>query len=165
MERHFERVWTLTQNVDGFHRAAGTQNLIEIHGDLHDILCTDCGWRQHVGDYDAIEFPPTCPQCRRIVRPDVVLFGELLPPAKVQQLFAQCRRGAQRQSDIDPRGNRTFPWIDFDRRSPPHSRLPHGFRDIRKDAAGADAEYRVEAAPALDAIWTRYCQRRGVNLP
>ena len=44
-------------------------------------------------DYDAIEFPPRCPQCRSIVRPDVVLFGEFLPPDKVQTLLAECRRG------------------------------------------------------------------------
>ena len=79
--------------MDGFHRAAGSQNLIEIHGDLHDIYCVACGYRQHVDDYDAIGFPPTCPACHNIVRPDVVLFGELLPPAKVQKLFAECRRG------------------------------------------------------------------------
>ena len=40
MERHFERVWTLTQNVDGFHYAAGSRNVIPIHGDLRHVRCT-----------------------------------------------------------------------------------------------------------------------------
>jgi NAD-dependent deacetylase len=165
MERHFERVWTLTQNVDGFHRAAGTQNLIEIHGDLHDILCTDCGWRQHVGDYDAIEFPPTCPQCRRIVRPDVVLFGELLPPAKVQQLFAQCRRGFDAVFSVGT--SSVFPYIaepvrQTRMRGRPTIEINPGESAI---SPWIDIRLTLRAAPALDAIWTRYCQRRGVNLP
>src|SRR5919197_2935529 len=36
--------WVLTQNVDGFHRAAGSRQLIEIHGDVHRLVCVGCGW-------------------------------------------------------------------------------------------------------------------------
>ena len=44
------RVWTLTQNVDGLHRAAGSQRLIEIHGRIGSLLCTACDWTDEVAD-------------------------------------------------------------------------------------------------------------------
>ena len=42
IETHFDRVWTLTQNVDGFHRSAGSKNLIEAHGNMRSFRCTAC---------------------------------------------------------------------------------------------------------------------------
>ena len=80
--------WVLTQNVDGFHRAAGTRNLIEIHGTLHRIECTACAHRESVEDYSALELPPACPHCGALLRPSVVLFGEMLPIPAIQQLEA-----------------------------------------------------------------------------
>ncbi len=160
MERHFERVWTLTQNVDGFHRAAGTQNLIEIHGDLHDIYCAACGWRRHVDDYDAIELPPRCPQCRQIARPDVVLFGEFLPPAKVQRLFAECRRGFDAVFSVGT--GSVFPYIvepvrQAQLRGRPAIEINPGESTI---SHLVDVRLPLRAAPALDAIWTRYRGRQ-----
>lgn len=160
MERHFERVWTLTQNVDGFHRAAGTRNLIEIHGDLHDIYCVDCDWRQQVEDYATIGFPPTCPHCHRIARPDVVLFGEMLPPAQVQQLYDQCERGFDAVFSIGT--SSVFPYIaepvrQTRRRGCPTIEINPGQSAV---SAWIDLRLQLRAAPALDAIWTRYCQRQ-----
>jgi NAD-dependent deacetylase len=51
MESEFERVWVLTQNVDGFHRRAGSRNVIDIHGDLHRVRCMRCPYYQPVTDY------------------------------------------------------------------------------------------------------------------
>src|SRR5262249_1719689 len=74
MERHFSRVWTLTQNVDGFHRSAGSRNIIDIHGDLREICCTHCPYRVTVVDYRGFADLPRCPDCTALLRPDVVLF-------------------------------------------------------------------------------------------
>src|SRR5262249_22094937 len=93
MERHFPRVWTLTQNVDGFHRAAGSQIAIDIHGALHDIRCTGCSQRTTVADYTAFGELPRCPGCQGILRPDVVLFGEMLPADRLRELKRQLREG------------------------------------------------------------------------
>src|SRR5208282_1824032 len=76
MEACFPRVWTLTQNIDGFHRAAGSKNVLEIHGRLDQLSCMNCDYRRQVKDFDEIAIPPRCPECRAMVRPDVVLFGE-----------------------------------------------------------------------------------------
>ncbi|GAB4542704.1 MAG: NAD-dependent deacylase [Haliangiales bacterium] len=93
LEQRLERVWVLTQNVDGFHRAAGTQNLIEIHGDIHRLRCTVCAYRERVADYSGLEIPPRCRDCGAVIRPEVVLFGEMLPPRAVQTLRAALSEG------------------------------------------------------------------------
>jgi NAD-dependent deacetylase len=79
IERQIPRVWTLTQNVDGFHLAAGSKKVIEIHGNMHSLSCMKCPQRQTVGRDERLEIPPRCSLCGGILRPDVVLFGELLP--------------------------------------------------------------------------------------
>jgi NAD-dependent deacetylase len=93
MEERFERVWVLTQNVDGFHRQAGSKNIIDIHGDVHDILCTECSYRDTVTDFSGLDPDPLCPDCSGHVRPDVVLFGELLPLQKVAVMERELSRG------------------------------------------------------------------------
>ena len=92
-ERRFERVWVLTQNVDGLHRKAGSKNVIDIHGDVHDVLCTACEHRSTVEDYSHLAPLPLCPDCGAPLRPDVVLFGELLPRKKVETLERELLRG------------------------------------------------------------------------
>lgn len=99
LERERERVWVLTQNVDGLHAAAGSEQLISIHGDVHELICTACSWRDRVVDFAELdarigaELVPSCPRCEAPIRPDVVLFGELLPAAKVERLQAELARG------------------------------------------------------------------------
>ena len=58
IEDRFDRVWTLTQNIDGFHRQAGSNNLIEVHGDLHELLCTACEHREKANDFHACASRP-----------------------------------------------------------------------------------------------------------
>ena len=79
LEQRLERCCVLTQNVDGFHRDAGSDNVIEMHGTLRRLRCTSCAWRGEVRDYRGMTLPPSCSQCGRLVRPEVVLFGEQLP--------------------------------------------------------------------------------------
>lgn len=90
-------VWVLTQNVDGFHKQAGSRQVIDIHGDVHFLYCTraGCGWKDEVQDYAHLDpVPlPTCPRCSALIRPDVVLFGESLPVEKMLRLREQRRRG------------------------------------------------------------------------
>lgn len=84
-------VWVITQNVDGLHRAAGSRNLVEVHGHIFDLYCTGCGREYGAGDLvsdyrEFTAFPPRCRECGGIVRPNVVLFDEALPPAVVESL-------------------------------------------------------------------------------
>lgn len=76
----YDRFCVLTQNVDGFHLQAGSRDVIEMHGDIHRMGCTACGHRFSVESYARFtELPPRCENCGGIVRPQVVLFGEMLP--------------------------------------------------------------------------------------
>jgi NAD-dependent deacetylase len=93
MQEHFDAVWILTQNVDGLHAAAGSQRVLDVHGDLHEIRCSACPHRVRVENYDGLATPPLCPNCGGVMRPDVVLFGEGLDPAKLARLEAEMTRG------------------------------------------------------------------------
>ncbi len=69
----------LTQNIDGLHQQAGSQNVIELHGSIWKVRCTGCGVVS--GDFP-IELPllPHCEECGSLLRPHVVWFGENLEP-------------------------------------------------------------------------------------
>jgi NAD-dependent deacetylase len=73
----------ITQNIDRLHRAAGTERLIEVHGSIEWSLCPDCGGRfaldQVAEQLRSGDGAPVCPACVAPLKPDVVLFGELLP--------------------------------------------------------------------------------------
>lgn len=86
IEAVVDRFTLLTQNVDGLHVAAGSRNVIEIHGDVRRLRCEACGVRRTVGSPDELATPPTCRACGAAVRPDVVLFGERLPEDEVARL-------------------------------------------------------------------------------
>jgi NAD-dependent deacetylase len=86
MESYFDSVWILTQNVDGFHSSSGSTNVIEIHGNLHRMKCTECDYKDTHEDYAGFELPPRCPDCNGLVRPDVVLFEEMLPASELERL-------------------------------------------------------------------------------
>lgn len=93
MDGYFDAVWILTQNVDGLHTAAGSKNVLDVHGDLHRIICTNCDDRRRVADYQGLADPPLCPSCGAVLRPDVVLFEESLDPNKLRRLELELRRG------------------------------------------------------------------------
>ncbi|NMG66457.1 NAD-dependent protein deacylase [Azoarcus indigens] len=90
---HGEAVWVLTQNVDGLHRAAGSAKLIEIHGTVHHLRCTECPHERDVADFAGLTLPPPCPLCGGVLRPDVVLFGEMLPQRALDLLQALLGQG------------------------------------------------------------------------
>ncbi|MBP86074.1 MAG: NAD-dependent protein deacylase [Planctomycetaceae bacterium] len=92
-ETCFERVLVLTQNVDGFHTEAGSKKVIDIHGDMRELVCTRCDFRECVSSDSEPRIPPPCPQCDSVVRPDIVLFGEMLPAHKSERLYNELRMG------------------------------------------------------------------------
>jgi NAD-dependent deacetylase len=108
LEPRFEVV-VLTQNVDGLHRAAGSRDVIDIHGDCHELLCTRCAFRETRRDYEGMELPPRCPRCAAIVRPDVVLFEEMLPGAKLDRLLRELACGFDATFSIGT--SSLFPYI------------------------------------------------------
>ena len=82
----------ITQNIDRLHRAAGTERLIEVHGSIEYSVCLDCGGRlsleRVVDQLQAHDGAPECPACFTPLKPDVVLFGELLPERALSEAQA-----------------------------------------------------------------------------
>src|SRR5262245_31958359 len=92
-EQKIPRTWVLTQNVDGFHVTAGSTKVIEIHGNVGKLACTECTYRTRVQSYGGLGDVPSCPRCGSVVRPEVVLFGEMLPPAAIAALEREIAHG------------------------------------------------------------------------
>jgi len=118
LEHRGRIVQLVTQNVDGLHHAAGSQNVIDLHGRIDTVRCLGCGQRSSRQDLqvelerrnpdfaslDAVEAPdgdadlegvafdtfavPTCDPCGGLLKPDVVFFGENVPVDRVQRAMA-----------------------------------------------------------------------------
>jgi NAD-dependent deacetylase len=156
MESAFDRVWVLTQNVDGFHRRAGSRNVIDIHGDLHSLRCVRCSYRETVDDYSGFSIPPRCPDCQGVLRPEVVLFGELLPAQQLATYRAETQKGFDLVISIGT--SSVFPYIsapvlDAYHLGKPSVEINPGETDVTEFVT-VKLPYR--AAPALDAIWSAY---------
>jgi NAD-dependent SIR2 family protein deacetylase len=108
----------VTQNVDGLHQAAGSENVIDLHGRIDTVCCLSCERRSsredlqlelarrnpHFASLDAVEAPdgdadlenvafetfevPACDACGGLLKPDVVFFGENVPAERVQRAMA-----------------------------------------------------------------------------
>ena len=82
----------ITQNIDRLHRAAGSQEVIEVHGSIETSACRSCAASYGIEEVDSLfddEGVAVCSACAGPVKPDVVLFGELLPEramARAQEL-------------------------------------------------------------------------------
>jgi NAD-dependent deacetylase len=154
-ERRFERVWVLTQNVDGLHRKAGSTKVIDIHGDVHRVLCTACRFEETVEDYAELAPLPLCPDCGAPLRPDVVLFGELLPLEKVEILEREVQRGFDVVFSIGTTS--VFPYIarpviEARMRRTPTVEINPGVTVVSEEV---DVRLRMRAAEACEAIWNR----------
>jgi NAD-dependent deacetylase len=75
----------VTQNVDGLHARAGSREIVELHGSLREAECIHCGVRVPMADAVAQLPLPPCPECGEIVKPGVVMFGEMLPAAAIER--------------------------------------------------------------------------------
>jgi NAD-dependent deacetylase len=84
----------ITQNIDRLHERAGSRALVEVHGSIRTSSCLDCGTVVPFDEVVQLLPVPRCPSCERILKPDVVMFGELLPEgaiARATQLAAQAQ--------------------------------------------------------------------------
>lgn len=80
----------ITQNVDGLHDAAGSKNVIRLHGDIWMLRCTKCG-AERISREALNDLPPYC-ECGGMLRPGVVWFGEDLPPGATERAADAARR-------------------------------------------------------------------------
>jgi NAD-dependent deacetylase len=93
LERALPRSTIMTINVDRLHQRAGSRNVIEMHGALHDLLCPRCEMSTRHETYSQLPVPPRCALCGTVLRPDMPLFGESLPPDPFTRLEAELAVG------------------------------------------------------------------------
>ena len=112
LQRLKPQCWVLTQNIDGYHRAAGSppERLIEIHGELAPLYCQSCGAIDaQLAEHLSRPLPPRCRQCGGILRPPVVLFEEMLPEQAIGTLYSELRKGFAMVISIGT--SSSFPYI------------------------------------------------------
>jgi len=88
--RHVSLFTLITQNVDGLHRMAGSPQVIELHGNIQRVRCSECGKFVEDWDDDGLDVPH-CAACGGLLRPHVVWFGESLPRAELESAVEAAR--------------------------------------------------------------------------
>ncbi|HVR44477.1 MAG TPA: NAD-dependent deacylase [Thermoanaerobaculia bacterium] len=79
----------ITQNVDGLHGRAGSREVVELHGSIFRVRCVrEQTWEERLEPFETL--PPHC-RCGSLLRPDVVWFGEMLPPGELERAAAAVR--------------------------------------------------------------------------
>lgn len=112
LQRKKPHCWVLTQNVDGYHRAAGSppERLIEIHGQLAPLFCQSCGAQDTELEAHLNQpLPPLCEVCGGAMRPSVVLFQEMLPARALETLHEEMAKGFDAVLSIGTTAS--FPYI------------------------------------------------------
>jgi NAD-dependent deacetylase len=86
----FDQLTLVTQNVDGLHQLAGSRTVAELHGSIWRTRCISCTAQQEIPRNGSR--PEACLECGNPVRPDVVLFGEILPPGAFEYAAEQAEQ-------------------------------------------------------------------------
>ena len=86
----------ITQNIDMLHQKAGSKTVIEMHGTLQTLTCSQCYHKVQAENYLSLFVEngelPLCPKCNQLLKPDVILFGEQLPQAAVSRAQRDARQ-------------------------------------------------------------------------
>jgi len=90
-ESRFPEFLLITQNIDGLHRLAGSERVLELHGSIWTTRCTAEGTLRENRETPLADIPPLCPACGALLRPHVVWFGESLDPDIIHTAFEKSR--------------------------------------------------------------------------
>ncbi|MEO8435857.1 MAG: NAD-dependent deacylase [Pyrinomonadaceae bacterium] len=91
-QSQFSDFTLVTQNIDNLHQAAGSSDVIELHGNIWRSRCISCGAVKELRDLYDGSTVPVCDVCGESMRPDVVLFGEMLPAGAFERAAAKAQR-------------------------------------------------------------------------
>ena len=69
----------ITQNIDNLHQRGGSKNVIEFHGTSAHLICEHCDYNTTSEHIDFSQIPPKCPECKHVLKPDFIFFGEGIP--------------------------------------------------------------------------------------
>lgn len=89
-EETFPKFKLVTQNIDGLHQKAGSRSVIELHGNIWKVRCTEEGTVTDLAESPLKEIPPRCRSCGALLRPHVVWFGESLDMSVLDEAILSC---------------------------------------------------------------------------
>jgi NAD-dependent deacetylase len=146
------KVVVLTQNIDGYHRLAGSENVLEIHGNLGQLFCTQCSWKTSVDlsadnrsslaerlkEYGE-DSVPKCPKCVAVIRPQIVMFEEMLPRPVLTQFAEEFDGGNGFDMVFSIGTSAMFPYIT----APVHEAIQCGKTTVEINPAVGELSHQV----------------------
>lgn len=89
LESRFGFRGVITQNIDGLHQQAGSQQVLELHGTAREVACLKCAWREPADNWVAVflatDVVPVCPECAGLIKHATISFGQSLDESTLQQ--------------------------------------------------------------------------------
>ncbi len=82
----------ITQNIDNLHQEAGSKEIYEFHGNSHRLVCMKCQKYQKVEDADLSVTPVLCDDCKGLMKPDFIFFGEQIPPTAYEKSLEAAQK-------------------------------------------------------------------------
>ena len=152
----------ITQNIDGLHQQAGSDDPVEVHGNGQRVVCRSCNRRYDAdGVYDRVadgEIPPSCDHCGGTLKPDVVLFGEELPEHalfRAQSLAEQADTFVVAGSSLTVQPAASFPQVAASN----GATLVLVNLESTPLSDRAEYDFRADVTDALPALSTRVQER------
>ena len=93
LEAPGRQIWVATQNIDGLHQSAGSTAVIELHGNLRRVICKHCDYQVYRETFEGMAPLPLCPECGHVLRPDAVLYEEMLPESALELFELEQGKG------------------------------------------------------------------------
>jgi len=147
--RHGGKVVILTQNIDGYHRLAGSENVLEIHGTMDELFCTMCTWKTRnltLNDLPKYQYntehrlnTPKCPECGAVIRPRIVMFEEMLPQSVLTQFQEEFADGNGFDILFSVGTSAIFPYIT----APVYAAICCGKTTVEINPATGELSHRV----------------------
>jgi NAD-dependent protein deacetylase/lipoamidase len=158
LDRSLDRSTIMTVNIDRLHQRAGSRNVIEMHGAMHDLRCTRCEMSTRHESYSELAMPPLCAICGRVLRPDMPLFGEPLPGDPFTRLEAELDIGFDIVFAIGVSTMFTYlarPLLLAKQEGIPTVEIAHAPTELSEVV---DFAFTGSAAKILDLIWDVFAQ-------
>ncbi len=150
LEKKFDEFLLLTQNVDNLHKRAGSQNVLELHGNIFRARCLSCGTiiDHKIRQEEKADNQPKC-NCGGLLRPDVVWFGEQIP----QDIWQQSLEFLSNADVAIVSGTSGIVW--------PAAAIP----EIAKRSGVRTIEINLEPTPISDIVDVSILGKAGEILP
>jgi NAD-dependent deacetylase len=166
------KVVVLTQNIDGYHRLAGSENVLEIHGSMGTLFCTKCSWEASLDLQTPVALErlkklcqdavPKCPKCGAVIRPRIVMFEEMLPRQVLLQFEAEFDGGNGFDMVYAIGTSALFPYIS----SPVQMAIHCGKTTVEINPVAGELSQRVSYHLPLGAVEAlTQLDQLGVNMP